>query len=854
MLVVVFAVVLLGLRFADGAEREAVQVRLDADATNLTEHMNGTLRGLSGTGVAMAGLLGSLGPERQAGGLNQQWFSAFAGPLVADGQASLLAFAPYVPATQLDSFNDRVRHEGKLDFAVFELVEGQPEPATGRDAYVPVQYIEPFNANVLTVGYDLASDPVVRAATLAGRDSGAVRTTTPHMLPSGPLSLLIVPVYDGPVPATTEARRQQFVGAAVIGYRPQELLDRLVRDGLVPPGLGVGLTDALAGSTAPLLASLPSAIGSPDPSAPSMTTSVQVAAHRDLTLTDDDPLYRVAFAPGAAYVEAGRSSLSLIVIIIGLLMVVALAFGYGLLRRRSNLDLLGLADRLASVLRASPDAFVGLDREGRIVEWSVHAQQLFGWSREEATGSALSTLIGIDGPEPATALIAPLGARERRRIECDARTRTGAVIPVEIQVSDRRQPERWSLSCFIRDVTERKRAQQALLRARQMETVDNMARELTHDFNNLLTIVMGSLDLVSAEPSLSPIGKRRLGTAMTAALRGADLTRSLMYVSRANRLDPVEIDVARLLGELEPLVRQALGPEHKLRLDVDEEPLLAYMDPGGLSNALLNLVINARDAMPEAGRLTIRATPEVGDPATPPGRVVIEVSDTGTGMPPDVVERAFEPFFTTKPLGKGTGLGLATVHGFVARSGGDVAIESVVGAGTTVTMRLVAAPPASENIPVSGVAERAIGVGQILVVDDEDAVREMAVAWLTELGHRVDEANSGEAALHRLREGEHSLLVTDVVMSGTIDGLELARRARVLLPSLRVVIATGFAGTGAEAAAHEAGFRVILKPYGRSELTRAVEETLASPIGGRREVGPGREIGEPDPMGASAPS
>jgi len=377
-----------------------------------------------------------------------------------------------------------------------------------------------------------------------------------------------------------------------------------------------------------------------------------------------------------------------------------------------------------------------------------------------------------------------------------------------------------------RDVTERRRADERMVQAQKMETVGQLTGGLAHDFNNLLTAVLNNLRLVRQEPGGGD-NPDRIDNAIRAATAGADLVRRLMAFSRRQSLESRPVLVESLIRDILPLVERMVGERVQLshRIDPDLPPI--RVDPVQLENAILNLAVNARDAMPEGGLLGIAA--RLVPDGTEAGAVRISIADTGTGMTPDVAARVFEPFFTTKPPGQGTGLGLSTVYGFVTQSGGQVRMETDPGRGTTfhltfpaIRAAVRAAEPEPETAPRPAMSAR------ILVVEDEALVRLSTLDLLRSQGHRPDAVGTAEAALVYLdRHGAVDLLLTDIGLPG-MDGRTLARTVRERWPGIPVVLMTGYDRTRTEAGATTGEtFPHLDKPYTPWRLARTIAAALA---------------------------
>jgi CheY-like chemotaxis protein len=351
-----------------------------------------------------------------------------------------------------------------------------------------------------------------------------------------------------------------------------------------------------------------------------------------------------------------------------------------------------------------------------------------------------------------------------------------------------------------------------------MQAVGQLTGGLAHDFNNLLTAVIGNLDLIRRRGGDAGI-KRYADNAFKAAERGSRLTSQLLAFSRTQKFDVVPVNLNTLVTGMRELLNQTLGANVAIEIVTDPELPPALADANQLELAILNLAINARDAMPRGG--TVKITTAPGDE----GFVTVSVGDSGTGMPPEVIVRAFDPFFTTKPLGKGTGLGLSQVYGIAKQSGGDVTIASEVGKGTTVTLRLLPAShgAVSEREP-DGDIQRARRSEKLLVVDDDPDVREIVGSFLSELGYDVTPVAHGEAAVTALGQSVPDLLVIDFAMPG-MNGADTARIIRERYPRLPILFLSGFADSAALEAAVGA-IPLLRKPFRPTELAAAVRAAL----------------------------
>lgn len=398
-----------------------------------------------------------------------------------------------------------------------------------------------------------------------------------------------------------------------------------------------------------------------------------------------------------------------------------------------------------------------------------------------------------------------------------------------------------TLEARIREaIAEREQAEEQLRQSQKMEAVGQLTGGIAHDFNNLLTGIVGSLDLMQTRINEGRLENltRYAGLAMASAQRAAALTHRLLAFSRRQPLEAKPVDVNRLVSSMDDLLRRTLGERVRLEVVVAGGLWLTLCDPNQLENALLNLAINARDAMPDGGRLTIETANAFLDDAYVAREIGVRagqyvcicVTDTGTGMPPDIIAKAFDPFFTTKPIGQGTGLGLSMIYGFAKQSEGNVKIYSEAGRGTTVKLYMPRYwGEAEETVQAGGEAPRAEHGETVLVVEDDDTVRSLVVEVLNELGYRTLEATDGTAGLRILQSDVRvDLLVTDVGLPG-LNGRQLAEQARVTRSGLKVLFMTGYAENAAFGNGHlDPGMQMITKPFPVEGLATKIRSIIES--------------------------
>lgn len=472
-----------------------------------------------------------------------------------------------------------------------------------------------------------------------------------------------------------------------------------------------------------------------------------------------------------------------------------------------------------------------LDPNGHIASWNSGGERIKGYQASEVVGRHLSLFYTEEdraGGEPDRSLA--IAAREGRcemegwRVRKDGtRFWANAVLDAIWE-----QGKLVGFAKITRDITERRDAEQALtgahqalLKSQKMEAIGQLTYGLAHDFNNLLTVIVNSLDRLACADGLSSQNHRQVAAAQRAAARGSLLTRQMLAFSRGQTLRPKRCDVNALIQGSEELLRRACDERSEMSIELQPQLPLVEVDEVQFESALLNLIINARDAMPNGGsiRIVTRAdslASRAGEPQAAP-MVSISVSDEGIGMVPEVAGKAFEPFFTTKEVGKGSGLGLSQVYGFVTQSGGRVEIDSVPGVGTTVSMWLPIYEMANDNT-----TDRKL---KILMVDDDENILEVVEETLREMGFNVLAARRGSEALEMLQQHDDiDVLFTDVAMPGNLSGVELARRARETHPQLMILLASGYASSSLPDLPARCEF--VSKPYRITDLSRKFADMM----------------------------
>ncbi len=513
--------------------------------------------------------------------------------------------------------------------------------------------------------------------------------------------------------------------------------------------------------------------------------------------------------------------------------------------RRSEEYFQTLAGRLrfqADLLDAVGQAVMATDLEGRILYWNRAAEKLYGWSREEALGRNILDVTPSDRSRAeAETILARLRRGESWTGEFEVRRKDGSTFPVLTTSAPVEDPE-GRLTGIIgvsTDLTDRIELEERLRQAERMEAIGRLAGGVAHDFNNILTVIRGHSEIVLRElPDDSP-HREDLDAVLDGTRRATDLVSQLLAFGRRQVLDERIVDLGREISEMESILRRLVPERIDLHFDLGEEGRLVEVDRGQLHQVVLNLVMNAADAIEGVGAVTVdldattiseRDATALASQLEPGEFVRLKVRDDGTGMLPGVAERIFEPFFTTKPDGKGSGLGLATVFGIVKQARGHVAVESEPGEGSVFEVFLpLAEGAASSQVeaedPVASPSPS--GAGTVLVVEDEDSVRELIRRILERAGYEVLVADRGERALEIVERGspEVQLVVSDVVMPG-MGGGELIDRLRALRPDLAIVLISGYSHEEAVAGVHRKASAFLPKPFSPQEIARVVRETL----------------------------
>jgi PAS domain S-box-containing protein len=497
--------------------------------------------------------------------------------------------------------------------------------------------------------------------------------------------------------------------------------------------------------------------------------------------------------------------------------------------------------RYRAIFETAVDAIIVSNQHGIIEEFSKAAEKMTGYLAAEVTGRNMRVLLPANLRQEHDRHTARYLWTVR---ELEVSRKDGTLFPAHLSIAEWWAGGHRHFTGILRDLTvqrreqlERTKLEAQLHQAQKMEAIGNLTGGMAHDFNNMLGVIIGNIDLLrdlkKGDADIDELTRE----ALDAAFRGADLTRRLLAFARRQPLRPQRVDVNELVSGITRLLSRMLGEDIEISLDLSAELWPIVVDPAQLEASLTNLATNARDAMPRGGRLMVVTSNRYLDAdyaaqnseVAPGAYVVIEVSDTGSGMTQEVINRIFEPFFSTKDRDKGTGLGLSMVFGFIKQSGGHISVYSEPGIGTTFRLFLPRMTEDVSAVEESSVVPLVHGRGEtVLVVEDNAALRRVVMRQLGELGYRVLDAENAAEGLQLMEKESIDLLLTDIVMPGGTDGRELARRARQRWPSLKVVFTSGFSETrlNGNTSPMFSCSPFLNKPYRKEELASAAREAL----------------------------
>jgi PAS domain S-box-containing protein len=504
-------------------------------------------------------------------------------------------------------------------------------------------------------------------------------------------------------------------------------------------------------------------------------------------------------------------------------------------------------EKFRSLVESAPDAVVIANVMGEILLVNIQAEKLFKVSRSRLLRNKLSDLlpdIEIDSIIK-TRSMSTDSSQVHQLASMNVADGEGISVPVDVAISTTETESGLTVTCLIRDVSDRTKLEAQLRQSQKMDAIGKLTGGMAHDFNNLLGVIMGNIDLAQRRIDKNSREYQRMETAKKAAGRGAELTNRMLAVARRQPLQPKPTSINDIIKEMADILPRTLGPDIEMKYDTNDKVPDVLVDQSGLENVFLNLAINSRDAMPKGGKfyittdvlhLTKESALALQDDMRPGTYVQISVTDTGEGMTKETLGRVFEPFFTTKEKGKGTGLGLSMIYGFVKQSEGNIRMYSEPGVGTTLDMFLpVSREKADKRITEKVKTEkplRRFDPIKVLAVDDEYDLLEVVSAYLEDMNFEVIAATNGEQAINSIESNpDIGLLVTDIVMPGGMSGTELSKRVKEKLPDIKVLYMSGFpSGVIADKSGTDLDAPLLTKPYALDELASALEDLLHDPV------------------------
>jgi|GEM_PF-1138099 len=781
-------------------------------------------------------------------------FQSFTGDLLQqDSVTRSLSWIPLVPAAERVHFETQMQQGGHPSFFIYEQNAAKAKVAAGvRDAYFPITFISPQVTHNPIQGFDLGSDPLRHAVIQQSGSSGMPTASAPVQLVQDrnklPAVLVVAPVYRQDMPLATASQRQQALMGVVssafdpntrfaeirLGLRPTHI-EYFVFDQETSPN---GVKTQLIAYNSPSVKEQPLNL---DP----VQLRQGLYAERTFEFAGRERLMIVRPGPNTSLMTIHWDGW--LILVFSFVLAGTLLYFQG--RREAQEKLLQASDAarreeaefIKQLLEQLPIGVALRTLQGDFIDANPAFLALLGQPRDQLKGLTNAQVTptefkALDAAQTLTLqATGSYGPYEKEYLRPD-----GSRVPVQVRGRNVEFNGRTILLSVAEDISARRKSEFQLAQSQKMDAIGQLTGGLAHDFNNMLGVIIGNLDLLASQLGDNEPAQARLNTALTAALRGADLTRALLAVARTQAVNSESVDLSSRLKELLPLLQHTAGHGIQIKLSLEDNPVVE-VDPGGLASTVLNLVLNARDAMPDGGYLTLATqlrtihADEVGTALKPGQYAELSVTDTGTGMRPEVLARALDPFFTTKERGRGTGLGLSMAHGFVKQCGGDLTIYSEPGYGTTLRLMLPIAAPSSGAGTTTGTADQKTaeamprGHERVLVVDDEIELLAVTATWLKALGYEVTPCATPTSALAALQDGmtsgrPYALMVTDVIMPG-MNGFELARAARDAQPDLALLYISGFADV-ADRGNERPGGAILEKPFRQPALATLVRQAL----------------------------
>jgi PAS domain S-box-containing protein len=832
------------------SDRKQERDRLLTDAQEIVSLHNSLMQAQMAQLVALKAFMES---QKE---VTAQEFETFATQLLgSDSTLRTLSWIVQVPAAERVNFERQLQQPGQARFFITDVgPDGTPRVAPSRPTYFPITFAAPLQTYLAIRGRDAALDPTRRDLIERARDSGEVTASAPTRLfysdATLPVVLTVLPLYHKSMPLATVTQRQQaFKGVVLSAFEPNERY-AFIRKTLRPTPIDFFVFEQRydpVDAPAQLIAwSLANTHAAPPPDLDPATLHQGLYAERQFSFANRSRLLIVR--PVANVSVMVRYLDGWLILALSWLLSGTLLYFMGR-REAQDKSLRQSNDRRAEeavftrqLLEQLPIGVTVHNLQGDVIDANPAFCDLLGRSRTQTQGLRNAQITPPEFMERDVAQMQILnstgayGPYEKEFLHAD-----GSSVPVLMRGLLTERHGQAVILSVAEDISARRKAEFQLAQSQKMDAIGQLTGGLAHDFNNMLGVIIGNLDLLTSSLSGNTAAQGHVDVALNAALQGADLTRALLAVARrqASSTEPVELNSR--LQELLPLLQHTAGQTIKVSLQLSAHPVVE-IDPGGLASTVLNLVLNARDAMPEGGHLTLATqlrtvhADDISSTLKPGPYAELSVSDTGSGMSAQVLARVLEPFFTTKERGRGTGLGLSMAYGFVKQCGGDLLIYSEPGHGTTLRLMLpiaalsIASGTTSASVDVDATPEfLPRGSERVLVVDDELELLVVTATWLKALDYDVTPCASPTSALAALHDGAtsgrpYALMVTDITMPG-LDGFALARAAREAHPTLALLYISGFADAALRG--HNRPDGVILeKPFRQPALATLARQAL----------------------------
>jgi len=778
--------------------------------------------------------------------------------LLHHNEIQALEWIPRITHQERIPYEAGVRNEGFSEFAISQRTEqGNMAPDQKRKEYYPVSYVEPLTGNEAALGFNLGSSKTRLATLEESRDSGDTLITGPITLvqEQGKQSgfLIFSPIYEGRPKGTVE-RQKSLLGFALGVFRIGDLVGHAVSriEGFNIDSVALTIYDDTAGGESQLSYS-----NHTDSSAVrllSTSTSISKGGRK----------WRLEFTTGPAFVASHKSYLPVLLLLVAnlfaffaCLYIFARGRAEGArieheqLLKMEQLRQVRMASELNQLIDTANAPIFGVNTRLQVNEWNQAVAEITGYEKDEVLNCLfVHEFIGVDNKDEVGKILRDaMAGEETANYEIHLRTKEGVMATLLFNTTTRRDMEGNIIGVIGvgQDITELRQKEDSLQRALKMEAVGQLTGGIAHDFNNLLSIIGGNLRFLQQDVGETSVEINELfEDAMSAVADGSELTQRLLAFSRTRSLQSETKNVNESIEKFIRFLARTLGENIDLTVDLTDEDLFISIDPSQLESALLNLSINARDAMPEGGTITIgvsryRHGDGDGDgdgdgygyevPLVEGDYIEVSVTDTGTGISSEALQHVFEPFFTTKEVGKGSGLGLSMVYGFTHQSDGACHVSSQPGEGTRVSMFF---PEVMDNrTPDVNEEESAVesfpGAAVILVVEDEPRVRRVTLRDLKKLGYKTLQAENAAVAKAMIESGKPvDLLFSDVLMPGEMDGHMLGIWTEENYPQIKIVLTSGYSKGKADVSEGKAQpFPMIRKPYSIQELAMQIRTTLA---------------------------